>query len=212
MVDIITEIGLWVAAFLTIACISIAYRDNPVFKFAEHTYVGAAIGYTFVAALRNIKTYGIDYLYPTLKDPWYIVPLIIGVTMYFRYHRTLYWIFRYGIAIVVGTSVTAAFVRSIEADFIAQIVATASLDFRTGTIFDIIGKVLLWVSLITALYYFIFTFPRLHTGSLAFIPRLGKTLMMLAFGYAFANTVLSRIDLFVGRLQFLLFEWLRIPT
>jgi len=212
MVDIITEIGLWIAAFLTIACISIAYRDNPIFKFAEHTYVGAAIGYSFAAALRNIKVYGIDYLYPTLKDPWYIIPLIIGVTMYFRYHRTLYWIFRYGIAIVVGVSVTAAFVRSIEADVLAQLAATVSLDLKVGTVVDVLGKVSLWIALITALYYFIFTFPRLHTGSLTYIPRIGKLLMMLTFGYAFANTVVSRVDLFVGRLQFLLFEWLRIPT
>jgi hypothetical protein len=36
--------------------------------------------------------------------------------------------------------------------------------------------------------------------------------MMIAFGYSFATTVVSRIDLFVGRLNFLLFEWLKLPA
>lgn len=212
MTSIIVEIGLWIAAFLTIACISIAYRDNPIFKFAEHTYVGAATGYVFAASLRNIKVFGIDYLHPTLRDPWYILPLIIGATMYLRYHRTYYWVFRYGIAIVVGTSVTAAFVRSIEADVIAQILATASLNLAHRDPYIALGNIFIWVSFLTASYYFVFTFPRMHSGSLSYIPRIGRWFMMMTFGYAFANTVLSRIDLFVGRLQFLLFEWLRIPT
>jgi hypothetical protein len=212
MADIITEIGIWIAAFLTIAIVSVVYRDNPIFKFAEHTYVGAAVGYSFAVAIGNIRGYGIDYLYPTLKDPWYIIPLVIGVIMYFRYHRTLYWLFRYGIAIVVGTSVTAAFVRSIEADVLTQLRSTISILFTKGDALTIFGNVILVVSFITSLYYFIFTFPSLHAGKLEYIPRIGRWFMMIAFGYSFATTVVSRIDLFVGRLNFLLFQWLKLPA
>ncbi|MEM2136951.1 MAG: hypothetical protein QXI93_03240 [Candidatus Methanomethylicia archaeon] len=211
MADIITEIGIWIAAFLTIAIMSVAYRDNPIFKFAEHTYLGAAVGYSFAVAIGNIRGYGLDYIYPVVKDPWYVIPLIIGVLMYFRYHRTLYWLFRYGMAVVVGTSVTSAFIRSIEADFLTQVRSTVSVSLTVSDATVILGNVIMVIAFITSLYYFIFTFPVLHSGSFGYIPRVGRWLMMVAFGYSFATTVVSRVDLMVGRLQFLLFDWLKIP-
>ena len=35
-------IGLWVAAFFTLAIFSFLYRDNPFYKFAEATVVGVS--------------------------------------------------------------------------------------------------------------------------------------------------------------------------
>jgi hypothetical protein len=35
-------------------------------------------------------------------------------------------------------------------------------------------------------------------------------IMMIAFGSAFGNTVMGRLSLFIGRLQYLLGDWLGI--
>ena len=210
MSDFITEVGIWIAAFLTLAVYSFAYRDNPVFKFAEHTYVGAAVGYAFVSAVRSVKVYGIDKL--AAGDAFYILPILLGVFLYARYHSSLYWAYRYGIAVIVGTSITTAFSRSIEADFIRQIRSTANLNLFSGDALTILGNISLVLAVVTVLYFFIFTFPVLHQGSLGYIPRLGRWFMMISFGYSFANTVVSRYNLMIGRLQFLLFDWLKIHT
>ncbi|MBT5714752.1 hypothetical protein HOI71_27140, partial [Candidatus Poribacteria bacterium] len=39
------EIGIWIAAALTLCLYSFLYRDNPFYKFAEHLFVGVAQGY-----------------------------------------------------------------------------------------------------------------------------------------------------------------------
>lgn len=43
-------IGLWMAAFLTLAIFSFLAGDNPVYKLAESIFVGVSAGYAMVAA------------------------------------------------------------------------------------------------------------------------------------------------------------------
>ncbi len=38
-------VGLWVAAFLTLAVFSFLYRDNPLYRLAEHLFVGISAAY-----------------------------------------------------------------------------------------------------------------------------------------------------------------------
>lgn len=44
-VDTWTMIGIWIGVGLTFCMYSFLYKDNPIFKFAEHLYVGIAAGY-----------------------------------------------------------------------------------------------------------------------------------------------------------------------
>jgi len=50
-----TGFGIIVAAGLTLALYSFLYKDNPLFKFAEHIFVGVAAAYVFG-----------QYWYPTI--------------------------------------------------------------------------------------------------------------------------------------------------
>ena len=38
-------IGAWVSVFLTLAISSFLYKDNPIYKIAEHLFVGISAGY-----------------------------------------------------------------------------------------------------------------------------------------------------------------------
>lgn len=49
--ELITLLGYWVAAFLTICILSFLYKDNPFYKFAEHLFVGISAGYGVVLQL-----------------------------------------------------------------------------------------------------------------------------------------------------------------
>ena len=42
-----TGLGIIVAAGMTLALYSFLYKDNPLFKFAEHVFVGVAAAYIF---------------------------------------------------------------------------------------------------------------------------------------------------------------------
>ncbi|RMF74443.1 MAG: hypothetical protein D6744_14490 [Planctomycetota bacterium] len=41
-------LGIWVAAFFTLATLSFLYKDNPFYKIAEHAFVGISAGYWMV--------------------------------------------------------------------------------------------------------------------------------------------------------------------
>lgn len=208
MAEFWTEVGIWVGALLNIFLWSIAYRDNPLFKFAEHTYVGASVGYALAVSLASIKAYGFDHV--AAGEVHYIIPIILGLLLYMRYHRTLYWLYRYGIAVVVGAGITAAFTRTISTSFLDQIAATAKVSLAQPEAFAFLSNVIFIIGVTTSLYYFVFTFPALHTGSAKRIADVGRWFMMLAFGFAFAKTVVTRYNLMLGRLSFLLFDWLKL--
>src|SRR2546422_5075613 len=48
MSQALTVLGVWIAAFLTLAVFSFLFKDNPVYKFAEHLVVGLSAGYWFI--------------------------------------------------------------------------------------------------------------------------------------------------------------------
>ena len=43
------------------------------------------------------------------------------------------------------------------------------------------------------------------------VSRVGIWFLMIAFGASFGYTVMGRLSLLIGRVQFLLFEWLKLP-
>ena len=56
--------GVWIAALLTLGIFSFLYRDNPVYKFCEHLFVGISAGYWGVLTyFSSIKTNLIDPLF-----------------------------------------------------------------------------------------------------------------------------------------------------
>lgn len=64
------------------------------------------------------------------------------------------------------------------------------------------------VGTFTALVYFLFTLEK--KGVQGKISSMGRWVMMVAFGAAFGNTVMARVSLFLGRMQFLLGDWLHM--
>ena len=93
-------LGAWIATGLTLFILSFLYEDNPLFKLAEHLYVGVSLGYTIV------KTY--DTVVMTLivrpildKGEWsLLIPVGIGMLMLTRYVPKAAWLSRYAFAFI----------------------------------------------------------------------------------------------------------------
>jgi len=93
--------GIWIAAFFTIAATSYVFRDNPAFKFAEHTFVGCAAGYSVAWNLTQLQRVGLT---PMMERGiyTYLIPIVLGLTVYFQYSTEYRWIARYGVAFMMG--------------------------------------------------------------------------------------------------------------
>jgi hypothetical protein len=202
--------GIWLAALFTIWIYSIAFRDNPFFKFAEHTFVGAAAGNSLVYGVDNVIRVGWN---PLSGGAYiYILAFLLGILLYTRYHRSYFWVSRFPLAIMVGLGIGLSMRATVTAEFIAQIRSTAGLKVIGAP--DVVTSLsnLLFIAIVLAVvYFFVFTFPKIHGGGLGIISRFARYGMMAAFGYSFANTVLSRYNMIFGRLDFLMTSWLPLP-
>src|ERR1044072_1326236 len=77
-------IGRWAAAILTLAIFSFLFKDNPLFKLAEHIFIGVGTGYQ-LARVFNDAIY--DKAWRPMMVPsagstpdWtLIIPIVLGL-------------------------------------------------------------------------------------------------------------------------------------
>ena len=62
------------------------------------------------------------------------------------------------------------------------------------------------VAVLSTLIYFYFSHE--HTGALGVTAKLGIWFIMISFGAHFGFTVMGRVSLLIGRMQFLIDDWL----
>jgi len=189
MADFATIIQIWFAALFTIWIYSIAFRDNVFFKFAEHTFVGAAAGHSLVYGVDNVLRYGWA---PFIGDNYF-------------------WISRFPLAVLVGIGIGLSMRTTVTSEFIAQIQSTAGMKVLGTDAWTAFSNLIFIIITLAVVYYFIFTFPKVHGGKLGIISTIAKYGMMAAFGYSFANTVLSRFNMIFGRFDFIMNTWLPLP-
>jgi hypothetical protein len=207
--DIASVVQIWLAALFTIWIYSIAFRDNPFFKFAEHTFVGAAAGHSLVYGVDNILRYGWNPL--TAGNMMYAVAFILGIILFMRYHKTYFWVSRIPMAVLVGIGIGLTLRTTVTSEFIAQIISTAQMKVLGLDAWSAFSNLLFIIITLATVYFFVFTFPKVHGGSLGIISKIARYGMMAAFGYSFANTVLSRFNMIYGRIDFLMNTWLVLP-
>ena len=207
--EISSVVQIWLAALFTVWIYSIAFRDNVFFKFAEHTFVGAAAAHSIVMGVDNVIRYGWTPL--TQGVVLYAFAFILGFALYTRYSDKYFWISRYPLALLVGTGIGLSMRAVVTAEFIAQIRSTAEVKLVGVDAWTAFSNLIFVILVLTVVYYFIFTFPGMHRGNLGIISTVARYGMMAAFGYSFANTILSRFNMIFGRIDFLYSEWLPLP-
>jgi hypothetical protein len=201
-------ISTTIAALLTIAITSLAWKDQPVSKFAEHIYLGIVTANSIVMAWRNIYTIGIAKI--TAGNLVFILAIALGVLTYARYVREYFWLYRYPIALVVGIGIGTAMRGLVGGSFLDQIRDSFIQLSTPGDIWGSINNVVFFAILLSSLSYFLFTIRATRTGAAMQLSTLGRYAMMGAFGYSFANTIATRINQYAGRVAFLMLEWLQL--
>ncbi|MCL1826946.1 MAG: hypothetical protein FWG20_02795 [Candidatus Cloacimonetes bacterium] len=190
----------WVAAFFTLCVFSFLYKDNPFYKFAEYLFVGVTAGYA-IPLTYNMAF--IPYVYQpiVLQHRWeLLVPAAMGFLYVFTLSRKWNWLSRYPIAFGMG-SVGMSVPLAMHAGVLVQM---------RGAMIPIqdINTFLVFIGTITILLYFYFS--KAHTGLYGKVVRVGIWFMMVGFGASFGYTVMARISLLIGRIQFLIADVLGI--
>ncbi|MBC8312756.1 MAG: hypothetical protein H8E33_00725 [Candidatus Cloacimonetes bacterium] len=193
-------IGIWVAALLTLFMFSFLYKDNPFYKFAEHLFVGVSLGYSLPYTWFNVF---IPYVYNPLflkKEYLLFIPCVIGILYWFRFSSKYSWLSRYPIAFGLGM-VGMGVPLSMHASVLVQM--------RSMMLpLDSINITLIFIGTVSILLYFFFS--KAHKGIYGRFTSIGIWFMMIGFGASFGYTVMARISLLIGRMQFIISDWLHI--
>jgi len=206
------SLGIITAAGLTLALYSFLYKDNPFFKTAENIYVGVAAAYIFG-----------QYWYPTIYgeiyvrlaelggedgesgDWWLLAPTLLGFLMLTRFSRRFDWLSRYSFAFFVGLGAGLTIPRTISSFILAQIEPT--LQPLSWSI-EGLNLLIILIGVVAVLVYFFFSVE--HSGVVGQVSRVGIWFLMVSFGASFGYTIMARLSLLIGRVTFLLGDWLHL--
>jgi len=194
----------WVAALLTLCVFSFLYRDNPLYRFAEHLFVGASAGYLLAVQYQNVlRPNVIDKLGHGNMLP--LIPLAMGILILGRMWERTSGMARWSLAFYVGIYSGIAVPSYLQAQIFAQL-ADAVKPFEPG--WGAVNSGLVLLGFLSVLAYFYFSSP--HGGIHGIAARIGIWFLMVAFGASFGYTVMARVSLLIARMQFLLRDWLHV--
>jgi hypothetical protein len=202
--------GIIIAVGITLSLYSFLYKDNPLFKFAENLYVGVAAAYTldqvwYTAMLADVLN-PILGLNDTPVDLVRMLPAILGLCMLTQLASpTISWLSRISFAFVVGLGSGLAIPRTIAANLLAQIepsMQSLSVSAEGFNLFVIL------IGVVTVLVYFFYSVE--HTGAVGISSKIGVWFLMISFGASFGYTIMARLSLLIGRVGFLLQDWLKL--
>jgi len=205
-----TVLGAWVATGLTLFIFSFLYKDNPLFKLAEHLYVGVSVGYTIVKAYDTVIVHLIVKPIFEQGEIALLIPVTIGLLMLTRYVPKAAWMSRYSFAFIVGVGSGLAIPRTISSFILKQVEDTVrpllSMAGSEGVTFSMnlfnpasnLNAIIILIGVSSVLFYFFFSIE--HHGPGKVVARTGIIFLMIAFGAAFGYTVMARMSLLIGRL------------
>ncbi|MBI4712757.1 MAG: hypothetical protein HY762_05590 [Planctomycetes bacterium] len=196
-----SDIFVWIAAFLTIAIYSFLYKDNPLYKAAEHLFVGVSVGYSIVILYFNVVSPRL--LVPLFQEgDWVLIfPALIGLLMVSRFFPKYDWLSRITIAFVLGISTGINLPLIIQASLLKQLQGTMLAMTNLNDILIVVG-------VFCVMIYFYFSSE--HKGIVNSVSKIGILFIMVGFGASFGYTVMARISLLIGRLEFLFHDWIHL--
>lgn len=221
------EPEVWIGALLTLMIFSFLYKDNPFYKFAEHLFVGVSAAYWMVVGWHTtIMPNLLAKLWPhppitnvipaaegAAVELQFLIPLAFGMLLLTRLIHRIGYMSRWAMGLVIGYAAGTNLIRYLQSDFMSQISSTMVPLIVTGdgggfSIGGTISHLVLFFGVVCGLVYFFFS--REHRGVFKPASRLGIWIIMITFGASFGYTVMARISLLTGRVQYLLGDWLGI--
>ncbi len=214
-----------IGGFGTLAIYSYLWRENAVYRFFEHLFIGIAAGFGIVETVKN-------FLWPKILSPMfgynqlalpdgtviesyhslyllYIAPMLFGLLYYTIYSAKYSWLSKVVIAFSLGTAGGMAF-EGFFNRILPQVVSTfkplvvlqdQKIDWGTS-----LSNLVFVLTFLLVMNYFFFSF-RQEGKAAKFMNRSGRWLMMICFGAFFGSTVMARMALLVERVDFMLGDW-----
>ena len=211
--------GTLIAAILTFMVWSYLLGDNPAFRFAEHLFVGIAIGYAVLVAWFNVMQPALFGAVAPQSPIFAAVPLVLCLLLMAKVRPAWSVIGNLPIAFLIGVGAALAVGGALFGTLWPQVSATANLSLDPADYGDpepILASTFFWQNLAIVIgtigTFFYFTFNMQPQGPLGgfretftrFWSGIGRWVIMITLGALFGNTAMSLIAALIGRIQWLI--------
>lgn len=200
-----------IGVVLTFLILSYMLWDNPLYRLALHLFVGALIGYSFGIVLR-------DVLYEMMLtklpgDPLLVIPLVLGILLFFKGFPRQAYIGNFSIAYLIGVGTAVALSGALLGSIVPQVEATGralSSASQASFRFGLLDGLTIVIGTVCTLMAFTFTASK-RSGLAGVWIRLvraigwvGRIFLIFAFGVAFAGALTTSLSIFIGRVQYII--------
>lgn len=221
------SVGLIISMVLTLMVFSYILGDNPLFKLAEHIFVGVSVAYAIIVAwhLVIVPFFTADGTGIEGSLLMKLPAALLCLLLIFKVRPTTSPVANaFGsitLAFLIGLGAALAIEGALFGTLFPQVAVTAGIDLRPSTAYqnapydlfflhnDFLSNVVVILGTIGTLFYF--TFAQRPQGPLAgfrerfvnFWAGIGRLIILITLGALFTNTVSARVALLLSRVQFL---------
>ncbi|NTW00528.1 MAG: hypothetical protein HGA19_04380 [Oscillochloris sp.] len=199
---------------LTLLVFSRLLGDNPAFRTVQHLFVGISLGYAFVVIYHQVLRPSALTIILAVDDPvtlgTSLLPFLLGVLLLARVsgRQQISWLANVPLALVFGVGASLALGGALVGTLVPQLQDSARPIGNDP--FQAVGIVVLVLGVIFSLCYFYFTVPRETPGGqvIGISAQIGRWLLMVAFGFFLAGSLLTYLTALNERLEFIV-GWVR---
>jgi hypothetical protein len=203
-----------VSVVLTLMVFSRLLGDNPAFRVVQYLFIGISLGYAFVVIYHQVLRPNALSAVAAIGSPVslgaHVLPFLLGTLLLARIsgRQQISWLANLPLALIFGVGSALALGGALVGTLMPQL-RDSTRPISSDPI-QAVGSVLLSLGVVATLCYFYFTVPReTPTGRVvAFGARIGRWLLMIAFGFFLAGGLLTYITALNERLAFIV-GWVR---
>jgi hypothetical protein len=200
------------AAFITIGIYSFLWKENPIQKVGEYMVVGIGLAHSIVMGMESVRSMAVIPL--VRNGVWYMaIPLVLGLLLWSRWFKQYAYLSRSSIGVIMGAGAAVALRGALDADLFGQIIPTIRLNMANPS------NWVLFIGVFATITHFMYVFTAKAgwknsaldpvSKALSFIATyIGQPTLMVALGAAFAYTIMGRVSIVIGRVQFLFRDWI----
>jgi hypothetical protein len=178
--------------FLLLAIWSMVWKENPLYRFVQYSYVVVAASVFCISAIYAIINTAVLPL--AGGNLLAAVPIIGGLLIFTNQLKRWYWVSRYSLFFVLGVGTALAVRGALSSSVMGQIMALFTILSSKDPFTVISGFVSLMLTLFTFIYFFFYFVHR--SRALRGAQTVGRWGVMLWIGVGFAGVLFYNMVLF----------------
>lgn len=203
-----------IPVLLTLLVFSRLVADTPAFRFVQYLFVGVALGYAVVVIYHQVLRPAVIDVLAVSSQPVLatvrLIPFVLAVLLLTRVsgQQTASWLANIPLALVFGVGAALVVGGALIGTILPQVLDATRQDMSSPA--AVLGSVVLLIgSIVTLLSFTLTRSPDPNRQRwIDSASRLGRWVLLLAFGFFLAGSVSSYLAALNERLLFIV-EWVR---